>query len=165
MKPAPTARPVLIVLGEGGHTAELLALVDGLRADRRLHYVITAEDELSAGRLTRPGPIHRLPRPRSKSAGPLEAGWRTLRTFAGAVAIALRVRPAAVVTTGPAIGVPVAVAARLFGAEVVFVETISRITALSGTGRLMRRIADLYFVQWPDLAHQVPGSVYAGRLL
>ena len=82
-----------------------------------------------------------------------------------ALALAMRVRPGAVLTTGPAIGVPVALATRLLGGEVVFVETISRVTAPSGTGRIMRRVADLHVVQWPQLAAAEPGSVYAGRLL
>lgn len=167
MKPASTVSgaPVLVVLGEGGHSTELLALVDDLRPDRPLHYVLTDEDILSEARISRPGPVHRLPRPRSKSAGPVEAAVRTVRAFVGALVLTWRVRPVAVVTTGPAIGVPVAVAARLLGAEVVFVETISRITGLSGTGRLMRRVADVYFVQWSGLVGEVPGAIYAGRLL
>jgi UDP-N-acetylglucosamine:LPS N-acetylglucosamine transferase len=93
------------------------------------------------------------------------AALRTIRAQILALALAVRIRPGAVLTTGPAIGVPVAIAARLVGAEVVFVETISRVTALSGTGRIMRHVADLYVVQWPRLAAKTPEAIYAGRLL
>jgi beta-1,4-N-acetylglucosaminyltransferase len=158
-------RPTLVVLGEGGHTTEMLALVDDLAPDHELHYVVIDEDQHSAERIRRPGAIHRLPRPRAKDAGLLAAVAGTIRAQVRALGLALRTRPGAVHTTGPAIGVPVAMAARLLGAEVVFVETISRVTALSGTGRIMRHVADLYIVQWPQLAAEVPGSVYAGRLL
>jgi beta-1,4-N-acetylglucosaminyltransferase len=161
----PRQRPTLVVLGEGGHTTEMLALVDDLAPGHDLHYVVIDEDALSAERIRRPGPVHRLPRPRAKDAGRVAAALRTIRAQVLALVLAVRVRPGAVLTTGPAIGVPVAIAARLVGAEVVFVETISRVTALSGTGRIMRHVADLYVVQWPRLAAETPEAVYAGRLL
>ncbi|MDG2112639.1 MAG: hypothetical protein P8N02_08520, partial [Actinomycetota bacterium] len=44
-------------------------------------------------------------------------------------------------------------------------ETISRVTGLSLTGRLMRPIADRYFVQWPGAQADAKGSIYAGRLM
>ena len=62
-------RPTLVVLGEGGHTTEMLALVDDLASEHELHYVVIDEDGLSAARIRRPGPVHRLPRPRAKDAG------------------------------------------------------------------------------------------------
>jgi UDP-N-acetylglucosamine:LPS N-acetylglucosamine transferase len=76
----------------------------------------------------------------------------------------LRARPDAVLTTGPAVAVPVCLMARLLGVSVVFVETGSRIHGLSSTGRFMRRIASLYFVQWEDLRPLVPRAIFAGRL-
>jgi uncharacterized protein YqjF (DUF2071 family) len=33
------------------------------------------------------------------------------------------------------------------------------------TGRIMYRWADLFFVQWPQLAETLPRAVYAGRLI
>ena len=164
-RPRGPGRPILIALGEGGHTTELLGLVDRLDAAHNLHYVVPAQDPLSADRIRRSGPVHRLPRPRAKDSGTVSAILATLRAALGALRLAARLRPAAVITTGPAIAVPVALAARLVGAEIIFVETVSRVTSLSGTGRIMARIADHYFVQWPQLTGQVPGAVYRGRLL
>jgi beta-1,4-N-acetylglucosaminyltransferase len=158
-------RPVLVVLGEGGHTTELLRLVDQLDTDHDIHYVVPLEDPLSARRIRRPGPVHRLPRPRAKDAGVVEAAWATGRALLGALRLVRRLRPVAVLSTGPAIAVPVSLAARMHGAEIVFIETVSRVTTVSGTGRIMRRVADTYFVQWPELAERLPGSIYAGRLL
>jgi UDP-N-acetylglucosamine:LPS N-acetylglucosamine transferase len=75
-----------------------------------------------------------------------------------------RVRPAAVLSTGPSVAVPICVLARLTGVRVIFVETGSRVTALSTTGRIMYRVAHLFFVQWPELLHECPRAIYAGRL-
>jgi UDP-N-acetylglucosamine:LPS N-acetylglucosamine transferase len=62
------------------------------------------------------------------------------------------------------VAVPACALARLLGIKVIFVETGSRVTALSLTGRLMYRIANLFFVQWPDLVQRYPKAIYAGRL-
>ena len=67
-------------------------------------------------------------------------------------------------SSGPALAVPFALWARLFGARVIFVETGSRVHGLSLTGRLMRPLAHLFFVQWPQLRDRYPGTIYAGRL-
>ena len=50
--------------------------------------------------------------------------------------------------------------------RVAYVESIARTEALSLTGRLLYggRLADLFFVQWPELAARLPRAVYAGRL-
>lgn len=156
---------LLVVLGEGGHTTELLNLVDLLGDGYDYHYVVSKEDNLSASRIRRPGPIYSLTRPRGKYTGPLHSVFRTLLTGIESLRILLRVRPAAILSTGPAIAVPVSIFGKLFGARVVFVETGSRIKALSLTGRIMYRWADLFFVQWTQLAERLPRAIYAGRLI
>ena len=155
---------LLIVLGEGGHSKEMLTLVDMLGDDLEYGYLLTQDDEVSEAKINRPGPIYRVRRPRDKVHHPfldalktLQCGWQSLRILA-------RFRPDAVLSSGPAVAIPVSVVARLLGSQVLFVETGSRVTALSTTGRLMLRVAHLFIVQWPDLRERHPQAVYAGRL-
>jgi beta-1,4-N-acetylglucosaminyltransferase len=156
---------LLVVLGEGGHTTELLHLVDLLGDRFQYHYIVAQEDALSSQRILHLGPVYRLRRPRSKSMGIRSA---VLPTFWGswqALWILLRVRPAAIVSTGPALAVPVSLMGKLLGVQIIFIETGSRVEALSLTGKMMYRFADLFFVQWPQLKAQLPRAIYAGRLL
>lgn len=156
---------LLVVLGEGGHTTELLSLVDLLGDAYDYHYIISKEDNLSASRTKHPGPTYILTRPRGKHTGTLDSISRTLLTGIESLGVLLRVRPAAILSTGPAIAVPVSIMGKLLGARIIFVETGSRIKALSLTGRIMYRWADLFFVQWPQLAEELPRAIYAGRLV
>jgi beta-1,4-N-acetylglucosaminyltransferase len=156
---------LLIVLGEGGHTTELLKLVDLLGSRYDYHYIVSKEDNLSTSRIRYPGPIYRLIRPRGKDTGLISAVLRTILASIQALDVLLRVRPKTILSTGPAITVPVAVVGKLLGARIIFVETGSRITTVSLTGRIMYRFADLYFVQWPQLREKLPRAVYAGRLV
>jgi beta-1,4-N-acetylglucosaminyltransferase len=156
---------LLVVLGEGGHSAELLNLVDLLEDRYDYHYIVSKEDNLSASRIKYPGPVYSLNRPRGKSTGKLNAIFRTLFAGIESLWILLRIRPAAILSTGPAIAVPVSIIGKLLGTRIIFVETGSRVRALSLTGRIMYRWADLFFVQWPQLAENLPRAIYAGRLV
>jgi len=156
---------LLVVLGEGGHTTELLTLVDLLGDTYEYHYIISKEDNLSAERITHPGTVYTVTRPRGKYNTAFSSVFRTLCTGLESLWVLLRVRPTALLSTGPAIAVPVSIIGRLLGVRVIFVETGSRIKTLSLTGRLMYRWADLFFVQWPYLAEKLPRAIYAGRLV
>ena len=160
------ARPdkLLIVLGEGGHTKEMLALVDLLGSGYRYEYVLTREDRLSEAKIRFTGAVHRVVRPRSKDDNALVAAGKVLRCACQALAILRRSQPDAMITSGPALAVPFAMWARLLGVGVVFIETGSRVSQLSLTGRLIRPLADLFFVQWPALVERCRGAIYAGRL-
>ncbi|MEM7031750.1 MAG: PssD/Cps14F family polysaccharide biosynthesis glycosyltransferase [Chloroflexota bacterium] len=156
---------MLVVLGEGGHTSELLNLVDLLGDNYEYHYIVSAEDNLSKGRIRLPGEVYVLPRPRGKDTKAILAIWLTLVAALKALVILLRVRPQAILSTGPAIAVPVFMLGKLLGRKIIFVETGSRIQSLSLTGQIMYRWADLFFVQWPQLAEKLPKAIFAGRLI
>lgn len=156
---------ILVALGEGGHTKEMLALVDMLGDDLEYGYLLVHDDPVSEGKLRRRGPVFRAQRPRGKAHHLLSDVRSTLRC-AWQSWVALRAyRPHAVLSSGPSMAVPVSVLARLLGMRVVFVETGSRVTALSMTGRMMYWVANLFIVQWPELAASYPRAIYAGRLL
>lgn len=156
---------VLVVLGDGGHTTEVLRLVELMGSAYDYHYVAAKQDVLSAQRIAIPGPLFRICRPRGKGEPWWRALWHFMLSLAQALVVCLRARPRAVLGSGPSIMVPVALATRLLGGKVIFVETGSRVTGLSLTGRIMLRVAHLFFVQWEPLQQRHPGAVFAGRLL
>ena len=155
---------LLVVLGEGGHTKEMLTLVDLLGDRYEYAYLLTREDALSADKIRTPGARYRVARPRGKSGSLALAVVRTLLCAAQSLGALWRARPDAIVHCGPAVALPVSIWAKLLRKPVIFVETGSRVHRLSLTGRLMRPLADLYFVQWPQLLAAHPQALYAGRL-
>jgi UDP-N-acetylglucosamine:LPS N-acetylglucosamine transferase len=89
---------------------------------------------------------------------------RTLLSAGQALVALVHIRPHAVVSTGPGPAVPVSLLAKALGIKVVYIETASRVFALSASGRILYRFADLFFVQWPELLSTWPRAIYAGRL-
>jgi UDP-N-acetylglucosamine:LPS N-acetylglucosamine transferase len=156
---------LLVVLGEGGHTTEMLNLIDLLGDRYDYHYIVSEQDALSADQIRIHGQVHPLLRPRGKDTRLPMAVVRTFVTTLQAIRVLLRVRPKAILSTGPAIAVPVAIVGKLLGARVIFIETGSRIRTVSMTGRIMYHWADLFFVQWPQLMERLPRAIYAGRLI
>jgi UDP-N-acetylglucosamine:LPS N-acetylglucosamine transferase len=166
MKPSAGRAPrILVVLGDGGHTAEILELVARLGPEYRYDYALSSTDQISERKITLSGPVWRLTRPRAKDEPLIPAAWHFARSLLEAARVVLRARPDAVLGSGPALLVPLAVTGKLLRAKVIFVETGSRVTELSLTGKIMLRLADQFFVQWEPLHARYPRTIFAGRLL
>jgi UDP-N-acetylglucosamine:LPS N-acetylglucosamine transferase len=154
---------ILVILGEGGHTKEMLALVEHLGDGFEYSYLAVEGDPLSARKVSHPGPIYRARRPRDKSHHVLKDICKTLQCGFQSWQVLRRVRPGAVLGCGPAVAAPACLLAKLLGVKVIFIETGSRIRGLSLTGKLVYPLADLFLVQWPQLAATHAKAVYAGR--
>jgi beta-1,4-N-acetylglucosaminyltransferase len=160
---------LLVVLGEGGHTRQMLQLLDQLGPHYEYHYLLAAEDQLSAGKIRLPGPVYRIGRPRSKVQGHTDslpvAARHTLHSLAQLIPIVWRVRPQAVLANGPSLAVPAALLGKLLGAAIIYVESASRVQRMSTSARIVYPFADLFIVQWPALQTRYRKAIYAGRLV
>jgi len=87
-------------------------------------------------------------------------GSRAAATLA--IRLVRELRPRAVLTTGAGVAVPFAWVARLYGARVVYVESMTRIEGPSLSMRLIAPVASRLYVQWPELARRYPRARYAG---
>ena len=153
------------MLGSGGHTKEMLRLVDLLGEGYEYSYLVAADDDLSVQKIRVPGPVYRVVRPRWKDTALPAVILRTLMSTVQALVALLRVRPRAIISTGPGPAVPASLLAKALGVKVIYIETGSRVFALSASGKILYRFADLFFVQWPELLTLCPKAIYAGRLV
>ena len=48
--------------------------------------------------------------------------------------------------------------------KVIYVESYTRLKDLSLSGKIIYPLADLFVVQWKQLAHKYPKAVYGGAL-
>jgi UDP-N-acetylglucosamine:LPS N-acetylglucosamine transferase len=91
--------------------------------------------------------------------------FRAVLVLWKAFLIAIKERPDIVITTG---SMPLAFFcfhAKLFGAKIVWIDSIANIDKLSVSGRFVHKFADLFLTQWQDLAAPERGVEYAGELL
>jgi len=147
---------LLLVCSPGGHMMQLARLAPALNGYRRVWVTLDAPDtrSLLAGEevVWAHGPTNRSVKNLLRN---LVLAWVTVR----------RLRPRVLATTGAGVAVPFAWIARLHGAHVVYVESLTRIDTISLSCRLIRPVADRIYVQWPELRARMPKARYAGTVL
>jgi len=187
-RPSSTRNPakVLIVLGSGGHTAEMLALAESLDHSKYtpVTWVLADTDKTSLPRLEREKSTAKkglllsevdsyevIPRSREVGQSYVTSVWSTLKATAKGVSIVLRSRPDIVLVNGPGTCVPIIVGAVIlrvfYGSgypKLVFIESFCRVKSLSLTGKLLYPIADRFIVQWPDLCASYHRAEYLGAI-
>jgi len=94
-----------------------------------------------------------------------ERNWLVLVNFYEAWRILHREKPHLILSTGAGPIVPFALVGKLFGIPTVFIETLTRVSRPSWSGRIMYRLADRFFYQWKGLGRYFPSATYGGPLL
>ncbi len=153
--PAERDRQVLLVCSPGGHLLQMMHLQEAWDDLRRTWVTLEAPDSdyllRDERRVLARGPTNRSVR---ALAANFVLAWRVIR----------RERPDAILSTGAALAVPFFLVGKLFGARLVYVESLTRTDELSLSGRLVYPLADAFFVQWPQAARRKRAR-FAGRLL
>ena len=97
--------------------------------------------------------------------------WRWLRNplkFLWVILQTLRIfwieRPNVVISTGAGIAVPAFLLGFLLRAKTIYVEDGARVQSPSRTGMVCYYLADIFFIQHPEMAKQLPRATYKGAL-
>jgi UDP-N-acetylglucosamine:LPS N-acetylglucosamine transferase len=130
---------------------------------------VTPENpQIWQGRGLPPGEFHGLSRVTTQADRTL---WSKASNFLfslwGALAVIRRVRPDAIVCIASSVAVPLCIWGRLFGKKTVFVESITRVSRPSTTGRILDalRLCDRFYVQWPEAVPLYRRAIYRGTVL
>lgn len=78
--------------------------------------------------------------------------------------IVVRVRPHVVLSTGAAPGVFALVFGKFLGARTAWIDSVANVAEFSQSAGHVRRFADLWLTQWPELAEE-DGPAYEGSVL
>jgi UDP-N-acetylglucosamine:LPS N-acetylglucosamine transferase len=146
---------VLLVCSTGGHLLQLHALRAAWEGTSRAWVTFDKSDARS---LLAGEQVHYAFGPTNRNLGNL------LRNLRLAVGLVGRLRPRVVVTTGAGVAVPFCWVARLRGAKVVYVESLSRIEGPSLSCRMIAPVASRVYAQWPELAEAYGRARYVGSV-
>ncbi len=159
---------ILTTMVSGGMLWQARSVTDRLGDDHE-YLLVTAPDDFSGIRFHFPDrKIHVVPFPSStalvrwyqKLSAPVTSLWHCAR-------LVFRLRPDVVFCVGTCLAIPLFFWGRLIGAKTVFVESITRVTRMSMTGRLVLffRLSDRFYVQWPQLGRAYRRTLYRGNVL
>lgn len=147
---------ICLAASSGGHLTQLLKIAKCWE-DYKTFCVTTSkvvENELSAH-----GRVHVIGECNHKQP------MRVMKALGLCIKIILNERPDVVMSTGAACGCMMCFLGKLLGAKVIWLDSITNVERLSFSGRMVRYIADLFLVQWPDLAEQYKGVEYVGAVI
>ncbi|XP_076897275.1 uncharacterized protein LOC143550530 [Bidens hawaiensis] len=177
----------LVVLGSGGHTAEMINLLNVLQKDRFAprFYIAAATDNMSLqkarvfedvldDKTSLQGPeFMQIYRSREVGQSYITSVGTTLYALGHALWLMVKIRPQVILCNGPGTCIPICAIAFIFKvlgirwSNIFYVESIARVKRLSLSGLLLYklRMADQLFVQWPQLQKQYPRAHYVGQLM
>ncbi|KAH9504196.1 UDP-N-acetylglucosamine transferase subunit [Bulinus truncatus] len=173
---------VLIVVGSGGHTSEILTLVKSLGSNYCPRYYVLAETdttsenkvkqcELLKSELSHSSEysIWYIPRSREVKQSYLTSIWTTLVAIVYTFPLVFKLNPEVILCNGPGTCIPICIAGLFLKLKrntiIVYVESFCRVYTLSLSGKLLYRFVDSFFVQWPELLLRYPKAKYVGRLV
>ena len=90
---------------------------------------------------------------------------RVIAVFIRCARIIFKERPDVVISTGAAAGCMLCFLGKIIGSRVVWVDSITNVERISLSGRMVRYIADLFLVQWPQLAGKYKKVEFVGTVV
>lgn len=88
-----------------------------------------------------------------------------LSLFAECRKIWKKYRPTVIITTGSNIAVGLFFYGWIRGTKLIFIETRAKVYSKTITGKIVSKVADKVFVQWPEMKKVYPNAEYCGTLV
>ena len=147
---------ICIVASAGGHLSQLLKLVDSWNGYETFSITTT---EVVREKLQKFGPVY--------TVGECNRQHPILvfKVLLQCIRIILKERPDVIISTGAAVGCIACFFGKFIGAKIVWLDSITNVEKLSLSGRMVRFIADLFLVQWPELAQKYSNTEYIGSVI
>jgi len=179
---------IMIILGSGGHTGEMINFVERLDLSRfskiflakalsdktsyNMFFQALPQWERASNNESTPLVIKKeIPRAREVMQSYFTSIFTTLYAFLHALVLMYREKPDLVVTNGPGTCIPLCFAQffnrmtmRSHG-KILFIESICRVKSLSMTGTLLYPLSDRTYVQHKTLQMKYPGSILLDEAL
>ena len=76
----------------------------------------------------------------------------------------IKEQPSIVISTGALAAIPTCLLAKVLRKKLIYIESFANIFTPTETGKLMYKIADQFYVQWPQMKDIYPDSIYVGGL-
>jgi len=147
---------ICLVASAGGHLSQLLKLAETWKDYET--FCVTTTDVMQR-KLQQHGKVYVVGECNRQHL------FKVAKVLFRCLKIILRERPDVVISTGAAVGCIMCFLGKIIGAKVVWLDSITNVEKLSLSGRIVRYIADLSLVQWPDLAEQYKNVEYVGAVI
>lgn len=169
-KPILNQKRIVIAITGGGFSWESTALVQGLGMNYEYHFVSLSYPtwKIKIRNMPKKGEVDYVSVVTTIGD---KALWKKVRnvllSLRDAYKFIKKVNPSAVICVGSSVAVPLCFWAKFFGKKAIFIESITRVTNPSLTGKIIStlRLCDRFYVQWPEAVNLYRGAIYRGTVL
>nr|CAI5856766.1 unnamed protein product [Callosobruchus analis] len=175
---------IVICIGSGGHTTEMLKLVHDLnfRKYTPRYYFMASNDTTSLIKIkeleecpekNKQGEYHicQIPRSRVVNQSYITSIFTTVYAILYSIPLVFNIVPDLILCNGPGTCIPICglgfLLKTLFikDVKIVFVESFCRTKTLSLSGKMLLYLADIFVVQWQSLKQKIQRADYIGQLM
>lgn len=175
---------LMIFLGSGGHTAEMMQMISKVDLNNfQIIWVLTQGDfgslekckdyEIKNKESSAKSQIFLVKKTRKVHEGFISSIWSALKSFLNISFCLLKMKeyPSTLIMNGPGTSVPIGVIfffLRFLGfcdTMIVYVESLARVSSLSTSGLILLPIVDRLIVQWESLSLKYNKAEYHGILV
>ncbi len=147
---------ICLAASSGGHLTELLTLSNSWK-QHDIFFVTTVP--VVQSNLKESGNVHIVGECNRRCP------FKLMKVFIRCIWIIFVEKPDVVISTGAAAGCILCLLGKILGAKIVWIDSITNIERLSLSGRMVRYIADLFLVQWPELADRYKRVEFIGAVI
>lgn len=156
-------KSILFCFGEGGHTAQMNRLILKLIEPLSDFDLVSISDVKDKPKWSAQHIVTGEVRGKHKHTDVLfnKGPFEIIRSVYRAIKLN---NFQAMISTGPGIAIIAALLFKIYGIKIIHIETWSRFTTRSLTGRVMYLLADRFYVQHKSLLNIYPKAIYSGVL-
>jgi UDP-N-acetylglucosamine:LPS N-acetylglucosamine transferase len=158
-------KSILFIYGVGGHKEQMKRLINILDSEiKGFNKIALIEKDAELDSFDK---IYTLPPARGKFSyikSIIAFPFFLIYSFFIIFKILLTSNIKVIISTGPGIALVPSLIFRILGKKVIFIETWSRFNTTSITGKLMYKIATVFYIQNKELLEVYPTAIYSGRL-
>jgi beta-1,4-N-acetylglucosaminyltransferase len=165
-------KSIMIVLGSGGHTSELLIMLKKLDLNKfsEIFFVSSLNDSRSESKvhevfknLNNLNNLKFFKIFRSRNVGQsfVSSIFTTILAMLHSIYLILVSRPSMIITNGPGVALPLVYIGYIMKKlkiltefKILFIESFCRTRSVSLAGKLIQPVADKFIVLWPEIANQ-----------
>ena len=147
---------VCLVASAGGHVSQLIKLSEGWKGHNTFCVTTT---EVVRSRLTKFGCVYVV------GECNREHPIRVFMVLMRCIGIVFKERPDVVISTGAAAGCLLCLLFKILGSKIIWIDSITNVNRISLSGKIVRFFADLFLVQWPELAVRYKNAEYVGAVI
>jgi UDP-N-acetylglucosamine:LPS N-acetylglucosamine transferase len=147
---------ICLAASAGGHISQLLKLTESWNGHETFCVTTT---EVVRDKLSRFGAVYVVGECNRQHL------LHVVKVLMRCIKIMVKEKPDVVLSTGAAAGCLLCLLGKILGAKVIWIDSITNVERISLSGRMVRYVADLFLVQWPELAGQYKKVEFVGTVI